>query len=64
MAEIVFPCECGMILKVYGDDQVGRGIVCPSCGSTVTVPEFSVNIEPAAPRVSDGRRAAERLEGG
>ena len=52
MAEIVFPCNCGMILKVYGDEQVGQGIVCPSCNSTVIVPASSVAVE-AAPIVSD-----------
>ena len=53
MAEIVFPCTCGMILKVYGDDQVGQGIPCPSCGSTVIVPAFSVDVEATARPVSN-----------
>jgi hypothetical protein len=42
MSEIVFPCNCGMILKVYGDDQVGQGLVCPSCGGTVIVPAVGI----------------------
>ncbi len=54
MAEIVFRCQCGMILKVYGEDHVGQGIVCPSCGSTVVVPAVSIAVEALAPHVTDG----------
>jgi hypothetical protein len=38
MAEIVFSCSCGMILKVYGDDQPGSRIECPACKASVVVP--------------------------
>lgn len=38
MAEIIFSCPCGMILKVRDDDQAGSEITCPSCQSSVTVP--------------------------
>jgi DNA-directed RNA polymerase subunit RPC12/RpoP len=48
MAEVVFPCYCGLILKVYGDDQVGEGIVCPSCGSTIIVPAVGIDHEAPA----------------
>ncbi len=41
MAETVFSCSCGMILKVYGDDQAGTEITCPSCQTTVHVPAAS-----------------------
>ena len=30
MAETIFPCACGMILKVYGDNLIGHQIVCLS----------------------------------
>jgi ribosomal protein S27E len=40
MAEIVFSCDCGMILKVYGDDQTGSEITCPSCKAVVTIPSI------------------------
>jgi hypothetical protein len=53
MAEIVFPCSCGMLLKVHGDDQVGQGIVCPSCGSTAIVPAVGIAVDPDAPLFSD-----------
>ena len=45
MAEIVFTCRCGMILKVYDEDQIGKGLACPSCGATVIVPACSEPIE-------------------
>ncbi len=52
MAEIVFPCDCGMLLKVHGDDQIGQGIVCPSCGVTAIVPAVGIAVDEAAPLVS------------
>jgi DNA-directed RNA polymerase subunit RPC12/RpoP len=58
MAEIVFPCNCGMTLKVYGDDQVGQGIVCPSCGSTIIVPAVGVAREAPASVSMDEPSAA------
>src|SRR5271156_2605790 len=58
MAEIVFPCTCAMILKVYGDDQIGQGIVCPSCGSTVIVPAVGIAVPEQAPLVPDVASAA------
>jgi DNA-directed RNA polymerase subunit RPC12/RpoP len=57
MAEIVFPCKCAMILKVYGDDQIGQGIVCPSCGSTVIVPPVGMAVDDQAPLVADALAA-------
>ena len=53
MAEIVFPCSCGMLLKVHGDDQVGHGIVCPSCGGTATVPAVGIAVDPEEPLFLD-----------
>ncbi len=38
MAETVFSCACGMILKVYGEDQAGHETTCPACGATVLIP--------------------------
>ena len=55
MAEIVFPCQCGLLLKVHGDDQVGQGIVCPSCGSTVVVPAAGIVVDEPAPLVASRR---------
>ena len=53
MAGTVFTCKCGMLLKAYGDDQVGQGIVCPSCGSTVIVPAFGIAADASGASVSD-----------
>lgn len=64
MAEIVFPCTCGMILKVYDDDQIGRGIQCPSCSSTVIVPDSSEDVEawdPSAPGGPAAPQAASKF---
>ena len=58
MTEVVFPCTCGMILKVYGDDQVGQEIVCPSCGSTVIVPTRGIAVDSEASLGSDGSARA------
>ena len=52
MAEIVFPCSCGMLLKVHGDDQIGQGIVCPSCGGTAIVPAVGVAADWEGPPLS------------
>ena len=49
MSEIIFSCECGMILKVNDDDQAGNKVTCPSCNTTVRVP--SVGKKPIAPPV-------------
>lgn len=58
MAEIVFPCQCGLLLKVHDNDQVGQGIVCPSCGSTVIVPAVGIAVDEPAPDVTSGTAAA------
>ena len=50
MAEIVFTCQCGLLLKVHGDDQIGQGIVCPSCGRTVVVPAAGIIVDARAAR--------------
>ena len=56
MAEIVFPCSCGMLLKVYGDDQVGEVIVCPACGGNAVVPAKGI-VAKAKPPASSSRAA-------
>ena len=57
MAETIFTCDCGMILKVYGDNLIGHQIVCPSCGSTVVVPTVSMPVPEPTSVVPDGSAA-------
>ncbi len=38
MADTVFSCGCGMILKVLGGAQAGEEIICPACSASVPVP--------------------------
>jgi hypothetical protein len=64
MAEIVFPCSCGMILKVYGEDQVGHELVCPSCGSTVIVPAKGRAVPAPKAPVTDDPLAAPSSKAG
>ncbi len=65
MAEIVFSCSCGMILKVYGDDQPGSQIECPACKASVVVPGGrSASVPQAAAGAGRAVEAASEPESG
>jgi hypothetical protein len=38
MSDIIFSCECGMILKVKSGEQTGGLVDCPSCNASIRVP--------------------------
>jgi prepilin-type processing-associated H-X9-DG protein len=45
---IRFTCECGKLLQAR-DEQAGRTVACPACGSHQTVPDNSTAVQPGQP---------------
>jgi hypothetical protein len=53
---IRFTCECGKLLQAP-DEQAGRAVACPVCGTRQTVPDTSTAVQPGAPGPERGPAA-------
>jgi hypothetical protein len=45
---IRFSCECGKLLQAR-EEQAGRTVACPACGTHLTVPDSSAAVQPGPP---------------
>jgi hypothetical protein len=50
---IRFTCECGKLLQAR-EEQAGRTVACPACGSRLTVPDTSSAVQPGQPERGPG----------